>query len=429
MGALLTWGTTSENSSYLPKYGQKNWKKEMDQWSKAYQCSRLLEQMVLNRRGPHREDLSEGAPIPLGEMLDQGLELDKRPPLSLIIEHCVVLPSREQNAIVNKAAMHLLTEELCLMQHLRVLRRYMLCESGHWLDQFSEMLFRRLHAGTRDGEDHWTSTTDLDNMLQASLKLCGDVDADPLTEHLSSSLLPEHSASALEYNISSTDCVLLSYQVEWPLNVILPTSALSEYSRVFSFLLKMKHVSYVLRDLWTMFQSLGSKLRSHRRRLRQLQILRLEIQHFVSAMLNSIISQVLQVAWQELLEKLASGVHTVQGLLEAHQAYLQSCVNRCLLNEASTPVRNIVFSILSLILKLRYQLLQDDPESLLSDDRFEDVLKMWRAFRKHTNFLYIVLSKQVEHTGDVHLQDLLMRLNFNNFYQNLDPEAIDNLQL
>ena len=111
------------------RYGVKDWKKEMDRWNKAYQCSRVLEELVVNRSGPTHDE-NAGTPLQCGEMLDQHLELDKRPPLSLIVEYCVVRPAIEQNKIVNRAAMHLFIEELNLKRHLQLLRRYRL---GHRL--------------------------------------------------------------------------------------------------------------------------------------------------------------------------------------------------------------------------------------------------------------------------------------------------------
>lgn len=201
----------------------------------------------------------------------------------------------------------------------------------------------------RDGSEHWTHSADLDNMLQASLKMCGDVDLDPLTDQLSASVvLEDHAASAAEYSITATDCIQLGYSVDWPLSALLTSETIHNYSRVFSFLLKIKHVSYVLRDIWIHFQTLGGKTRSNESRVRQLQILRLEIQHFVSMMLNSVTSQVLEVtlhsytvaneacvqfAWQEFQEQLAS-VDTIEKLVEVHRVYLQSCINRCLLSKS-----------------------------------------------------------------------------------------------
>lgn len=135
----------------------------MDRWSRAYRCSRVVEQLVLNNKAPKDgADQEDDIALQCGEMLDQRLEHDKRPPLSLIIEYCVVRPSIEQNRIVNKAAMHLFMEELNLMHHLQFLRRlvhapigvarlccarYMFCQSGHWLDQFASLIFNELHHG------------------------------------------------------------------------------------------------------------------------------------------------------------------------------------------------------------------------------------------------------------------------------------------
>ena len=91
------------------RYGVQDWQKEMDRWSKEYQCSRTLEQLI-HRTGPAASKDKAYEPLACGPMLDEQLsELDKRPPLSLILEYCVVRPSLEQNRIVNQV-------KCCVMQ-------------------------------------------------------------------------------------------------------------------------------------------------------------------------------------------------------------------------------------------------------------------------------------------------------------------------
>merc|ERR1711924_362627 len=117
----------------------------------------------------------------------------------------------------------------------------------------------------------------------------------------------------------------------------------------------------------------------------------------------------------------------VEALRAAHERYLEHAMTRCLLSDRATPVRNIVTSIYSLILKLRYQIMSSTTsgEGLLSDKAYMDMLRTWRSFRKHTHFLYIVLVKQVARTGDHYLQDLLLRLNYNYFYERADTSMAE----
>ena len=154
-------------------------------------------------------------------------------------------------------------------------------------------LRRVLDSGShKSADENWITSADLNELLQSSLKL-NDADTNPLTDKLSARMLPEPQEVSADDGglIGATDCVQLCYSPEWPLSVILTDTTMNQYSRVFSFLLKMKHVSFVLRDIWLQFQGTRDSPR-----VRQLQIFRLEIQHFVSAMLNSVITQVLEVS-------------------------------------------------------------------------------------------------------------------------------------
>ena len=252
-------------------------------------------------------------------------------------------------------------------------------------------------------------------------------------------MVVDHSVEAtLAHNIKATDGVQLSYQVEWPLSLIITEASLLKYRRIFGFLLRNKRVLYILRGIWSEFNGLNKvtglspeQERLHRDRIRKLQLFRREMQHFVTTLLNSIIAQLLEVAWKEFTDDLENNVDDLEKLRQAHERYLDHAMTRCLLSDRATPVRNIVTSIYSLILKLRYQIMSSSlGEGLLSDKAYQDMLRTWRSFRKHTHFLYIVLVKQVARTGDHYLQDLLLRLNFNYFYERADTSMsseLDNL--
>jgi len=280
----------------------------------------------------------------------------------------------------------------------------------------------------------WVTVAELNQLLQIALKQ-SDQDMDPYTENLS--MMLDHSVDpAQPHTVEATDCVQMSYQVQWPLTVILHEAALIKYRRIFGFLLRNKHVLYVQRTIWKEFNGLNkasqpedpAQQRLHRERLRKLQLFRREIQHFVTTLLNSIAAQVLEVTWREFTDTITGGkVLDVEDLRRAHDQYLDHAMTRCLLSDRATPVRNIVTSIYSLILKLRFQVISSSAEThgLLSDKAYQDMLRTWRSFRKHAHFLYIVLVKQVARTGDHYLQDLLLRLNFNYFYERADTLQLD----
>ena len=112
-----------------------------------------------------------------------------------------------------------------------------------------------------------------------------------------------------------------------------------------------------------------------------------------------------------------------------------------MLSDRAAPVRAVVNSIFSLILKFRFQLdtiplnagLDDDDDNsggLLSNVVYADMMKTWKSFRKHTHFLWVVLTKQLSKAKEIggdhgdsnamgnlsYLNDLLVRLNFNHHF-------------
>jgi len=310
---------------------------------------------------------------------------------------------------------------------MQAIRSYLLMDCGHFADHFAASIFDRLHAQiAADPSGHaaaWLNPTDLDHALHVALTL-SDLEKDPYTERLRV-VVDKTVEPASAHTIEATDGIQLAYTVEWPLSVILTQEALLKYRRMFGFLLRNKRALYILRTIWSDFNGLNKnsnlvppdKMRLHQDRLRKLQLFRREMQHFVTTLLNSIIAQLLEVSWKEFLDNVAD-VEDLAGLRDAHERYLDHAMTRCLLSDRATPVRNIVTSIYSLILKLRYQIMSSSlGEGILSDKAYQDMLRTWRSFRKHTHFLYIVLVKQVARTGDHYLQDLLLRLNYNYFYE------------
>ena len=40
------------------------------------------------------------------------------------------------------------------------------------------------------------------------------------------------------------------FQVSWPMNILIPPDQLTKYERIFSFMVSLKHISYLLADSW-----------------------------------------------------------------------------------------------------------------------------------------------------------------------------------
>ena len=54
------------------------------------------------------------------------------------------------------------------------------------------------------------------------------------------------------------DCLELTYRVPWPVNIVITENGIKKYGRVFTFMLQLKQVIWVLNDVWHQLKRDGS---------------------------------------------------------------------------------------------------------------------------------------------------------------------------
>ncbi|ELK24639.1 Gamma-tubulin complex component 6 [Myotis davidii] len=255
-------------------------------------------------------------------------------------------------------------------------------------DSYEAMSEPNLGAGQTPGE--LLNPLVLNAVLRKALQysLHGD---SPLAANLSFALkfLPEAFVPNAPDVLS---CLELRYKVDWPLNIVITESCLSRYSGIFSFLLQLKLMMWTLKDVC--FHLKRTALVSPAAgsvQFRQLQLFKHEMQHFVKVIQGYIANQILHVTWCEFRARLAT-VGDLEEIQRAHAEYLHKAVFRGLLTEKAAPVMNIIHSVFSLVLKFRSQLISQP----------------WGP---------AVVTKLVNRGYQPHLEDFLLRINFNSYYQ------------
>lgn len=197
---------------------------------------------------------------------------------------------------------------------------------------------------------------------------------------------------------------------------------LSRYSGIFSFLLQLKLMMWTLKDVC--FHLKRTARMSHVAssvQFRQLQLFKHEMQHFVKVIQGYIANQILHVTWCEFRARLAS-VGDLEEIQRAHAEYLHKAVFRGLLTEKAAPAMNIIHSLFSLVLKFRSQLISQ-PWGLAGGPHgaehpnFALMQQSYSTFKYYSHFLFKVVSKLVNRGYQPHLEDFLLRINFNNYYQ------------
>nr|XP_015207665.1 PREDICTED: gamma-tubulin complex component 6 [Lepisosteus oculatus] len=318
--------------------------------------------------------------------------------------------------MVNKAVVDYFFVELEVERHFEALRHFLLMEDGEFAQSLSDLLFEKLGSGQTPGEllTPFVLNSILTRALQYSLH--GD---SPLAANFTFALrfLPEtfhpHAPDAL-------GCLELRYKVDWPLNIVITDSCMSKYNRLFSFLLQLKHMVWTLRDVWFHLKRAALVKGAGRGgQFRQLQLYRHEMQHFVKVIQGYIANQILQVSWSEFSQRLGS-VSDLDAIHRRHADYLNRAIFRGLLTEKAAPVMNIIHSIFSLILKFRTQLIAQPwgcQQGEAEHPNFVAMQHSYRTFKYYSHFLFKVVTKLVNRGYQPHLEDFLLRINFNNYYK------------
>nr|XP_006212657.1 gamma-tubulin complex component 6 [Vicugna pacos] len=349
---------------------------------------------------------------------ETAVQLSELLPLPVLMKHSITAPLAAHVSLVNRAAVDYFFVELRLGAHFEALRHFLLMEDGEFAQSLSDLLFEKLGAGQTPGE--LLSPLALNAVLSKALQysLHGHT---PHAANLSFALkfLPEAFAPNAPDVLS---CLELRYKVDWPLNIVVTESCLSRYSGIFSFLLQLKLMMWTLKDICChlkrtarVSQAAGSV------QFRQLQLFKHEMQHFVKVTQGYIANQILHVTWREFRARLAS-VGDLEEIQRAHAEYLHKAVFRGLLTEKAAPVMNVIHSIFSLVLKFRSQLISQ-PWGPASGPRgaehpnFALMQQSYSTFKYYSHFLFKVVSKLVNRGYQPHLEDFLLRINFNNYYQ------------
>ncbi|KFP32888.1 Gamma-tubulin complex component 6 [Colius striatus] len=350
---------------------------------------------------------------------ETAVQLSELLSLPVLMKRSITAPLVSHVSLVNKAIVDYYFVELNIEKHFEALRHFLLMEDGEFAQSLSDLLFEKLGSGQTPGEllNPLVLNSILNKALQYSLH--GDTQ---LASNLSFALkyLPE----VFKPNApDALSCLELRYKVDWPLNIVITESCMNKYNKIFSFLLQLKHMVWTLKDVWFHLKRTALVSRaSNSVQFRQLQLYKHEMQHFVKVIQGYIANQILHVTWCEFGNKLSS-VGNLEEIHRTHAEYLNKAIFRQgLLTEKAAPVMNIIHSIFSLILKFRSQLISqswsfDAGKQMAVHPNFGLMQQSYNTFKYYSHFLFKVVTKLVNRGYQPHLEDFLLRINFNNYYK------------
>eukprot|EP00891_Asterochloris_glomerata_P006246 jgi/Astpho2/6246/Aster-x1359 len=256
--------------------------------------------------------------------------------------------------------------------------------------------------------------------------------------------------------LTALDTVQLTFQVDWPLSAVVTEESLQSYGAIFSMLLRLKRVAHLLAALWgdllplkgptsrqTPQQSPGTGARGSdpsasskkpggggrggeagpqpawvQQRLQALQLFRHEAAHFLGAAYMH--SQLLGACWQRFQQRVEAEVVDISELHDAHQEYLRSAMQECLLSPDKRELRGVIEPALQRILDFRATLgrlraqKEEDVAAVVRDDvAWTALQKCMQELQTRTRMLYKVLKFVA---GRGHLRPLFLQLDLNQFY-------------
>ncbi|KAL3160660.1 hypothetical protein ABBQ32_010579 [Trebouxia sp. C0010 RCD-2024] len=235
--------------------------------------------------------------------------------------------------------------------------------------------------------------------------------------------------------LKALDAVQLSFDVQWPLSLVVTQEAVQQYSAVFSWLLCLKRVSLLMRNMWLDLASCArwsnqapaqgceaggvGVADAVQNRLRILQLFRHEAAHLVAALQAYMQGQVLGACWHHLQTVVLNDVTDLAELQHAHMQYLAETQHHCLMSPTTREVRAIIEPVLQCIVDCTNSCRSscntvNDMQDLLQDEaRWDSVHKSIQEFRLRTSVLYKVLKYA---NGRGHYQELFVQLDFNRYY-------------
>ncbi|XP_030569333.1 gamma-tubulin complex component 2 homolog isoform X3 [Drosophila novamexicana] len=315
----------------------------------------------------------------------------------------------------------LLTEN-DLMGHLQSVKRYLLLNQGDFTMQFMDAC-----------EDELAKNVDLvlpmtlENLLGLTLRL-SSARSDPYKDDLHCELLTydlvtqmskimnqkeEYWKTTDRLDLSGLECFAFTYEVKWPVSLVLNHIAITKYQMLFRQLFYCKHVERQLCKIWKE-NSIAKKFSPHAAELyRSAFTLRQRMMNAVQNLEYYMMIEIIEPNWHIFIEKMKN-VENVDMVLSLHQDFLDLCLKNCMLTETS-HLNRAIFKLCKICLKF-CEFIQSES-TLDETDTFAERVK---RFDLEFTGMLISFLKQIndlakDNTAD-RFMNLVHRINFNGFY-------------
>ncbi|XP_018569572.1 gamma-tubulin complex component 6 [Anoplophora glabripennis] len=339
--------------------------------------------------------------------------------LKLFLYESVHIPLVAQMKLVSNELLRYFINDLNYLQHLESLRDYFFLQDGEFGRNITENLFAKLYDANFPRE--------LINCRTLQDVVFGAMDVSNKEQGNSHCLSFKINSLPICFDLGNPDvldCLSLTYKVNWPLNVLLPTDTIAKYDEVFKYLLKLNRVSWVLKKIFLELKILAKETGKKEIYLmaspqyRRLHQCRHIMTHFMQTLQNYIVGEVLQSSW-EVFEKNLANVTNIDELYSAHTTYIKNILFMCLLNQKTVILRNVIQRIFTVILKFFDYLRSRSwtcKDGFYVHPNFQKLESIFRNFEELVLYLFKVCRKVAKCGYQPHLIQLLDMLDINAYY-------------
>lgn len=131
-------------------------------------------------------------------------------------------------------------------------------------------------------------------------------------------------------NLKGYEVFTLDYEINWPLDIILPEKTKIKYQILFRSLFHFKYVEFILCSHWRKFQSLKD-LNVHNYVKKSSALLQRMI-HFIKNIIYNLCHEVIESKWKILVESLQN-VTQFEDIISEHENFIDGCLRESLLLE------------------------------------------------------------------------------------------------
>ncbi|CAG9863087.1 unnamed protein product [Phyllotreta striolata] len=339
--------------------------------------------------------------------------------LGLFLRECVRMPLVTQTKLINEEMLRYFVEDLEYINHLSSLRDFFFIQDGEFGRHITDKLFTRLYEADVPSE-------------LINCRILKDL----VFDALDMSYKKQKFTSYLSFKINNIptcfdlgdpnvlDCLSLTYKVDWPLNIVLPSDVITKYDEVFRFLIKLSRVSWVLKKIFLELKVLARETGKKEIYLmsspqyRKLHQCRHIMAHFVQTLKNYVVGEVLQSNWAKFESKLAN-VESLDELYETHTEYIKNILFMCLLTQKMIVLKNVINKTFKVILKfydyLRSRSWRCEGGHFVHPN-FHKLEIIFQNFQEFELYMFKVINKVAKSGYHPHLLQLLEMLDVNYYF-------------